>query len=179
MSNKKRGRPGRLKAADLIEAGYRYRLTELTKKEKKEDVRSDSEDNDYFYKGDLRIYHVIECFYYNGSQVKFARQLSFIEAAHEENKKFASIKLTDTTPVNNIQVKQLKDNKSQPLAKVKGIIELKRGKDIGPLDGSLVPWDNSLPLFAVQFYDKQGKVHMARYKRNKEDNTTYEFEDII
>lgn len=95
MSNKKRGRPAKIKAHDLRHAGYAYKIDNLTQDEEKElkegrkiieDGKTktyESRDFDFFYKEidcvTVQIFHVSGDFFYKGVKLKSTDQLQLIE----------------------------------------------------------------------------------------------------
>jgi hypothetical protein len=118
--SKKRGRPPRLKAADLKQYGYTYKLEHLTEKEADEREhgieiivdgkkrKKESEDYDYFHKQigesdnpiEVRIYHVNGDYFYKNVRLKSKDQLPDVEKDALSNAKYAELQkqVKDTAP---------------------------------------------------------------------------------
>lgn len=186
-----RGRKPKLKAKELKEAGYKYKIEYLIKKEKDEwingkkvivngkEYRGESEDYDYFYKIlqdniEVHIHHVNGDFYYNGVKLKNASQLPTVEKLAVDNHKFAKMdaQVEDTTPL------EIKVNTSVP-GNVKPITSQFPDSIIlqgGPLDGHVKVWSIKLPFYMIQYegYDNNKKVVLAtRYRRDKDNKHLY------
>jgi hypothetical protein len=160
-------------ARKLKAAGYRYKLQELTKEEKKvqrEGVKEtdpvtnrvrtyDPPDMNYFYKviGDVtvKIFKAGDRFYYKNAWFRYMDKLPALEALAKEDHKYELIQeqVIDTKPLADTPTKQLAPGLSY--------IELVGG----PLEGTAKAWNLAFPSCMIQFTDDDGKVKSARYQR--------------
>lgn len=187
-------------ARKLKAAGYRYRLQELTKEEKKiqrEGVKEvDSEtgktvtysapDLNYYYKiidkAIVKIFKVGDRFYYNNTWFRYMKTLPAIEKLAKDDYLYTEFQkqVVDTRPI--------ADTPIQILPPGYEYIHLCGG----PLDGTTKPWNLSFPSCMIQFIDDDGKTKSARYQREmpiteidgrkqriNNRNNIYNFKDII
>lgn len=157
--------------------GYRYKLDELTKEEKKqqregikekdprtgETVTYEAPDYNYYYKeiegATVKIFKAGDRLYYKNGWFRYMSALPLIEADAIEEKKYSHLQelVQDTKPISvhsNMHVMYVEDTE---MIKCQG----------GPLDGNEYQWRVKYPIFMCQFTDESdGKVKSARYKRN-------------
>lgn len=177
MSNKKRGRPAKIKAHDLRWNGYAYKMDNLTPEEEKElkegrkiieDGKTktyESRDFDFFYKEmdgiTIQIFHVSGDFFYKGVKLKSTDQLQLIEkdaittAHYEELQK----QVVDTKPIPqfNIELKEesidgrIADQCSPNTKRILGHIFNDTINLIGgPLNGLKRSYPTALPFYMEQ-----------------------------
>lgn len=181
-----------IKMEDLLNAGYTYKMDVLTNEERDEwtnggkwvdpktnqEVRVPSQDFDYFFKvlpGDVevKIFHVIQQFYYQGVRLQYAGQLEQVEKSAKESKHWDDLLSTipDDEPTEVVLPESLKTGQA--------IITLKGG----PLDGKQRAYLTMLTFYA-EVVDRKvisGRVvsKVARYIKDQEDNTIFHFKETI
>ena len=200
MSNKKAGRPAKLKVKDLKAAGYKFKVDELTEEEMdwmqngipdpdRPNVRHPAPDYLYYYKViegiEVKIFSVGPDLYYDNIKLMRKDQLLLIEKGALEQAKWAEAQknLKDTQPAFDIELKEVKTDKVANIINSDLLITLKGG----PLDGKEVLYNKKLPFYMAQYEVQQSsqvsgtqpavkKVIAARYRRSKEDANIYEFD---
>lgn len=186
---KPKGRPRKITAARLKEAGYQWKPDNLTKEEADEwehgkkmivngkPARGERPDFFYHYKEvaegvEVRIFTVGDQFFWSIANVRLMNQLPIIEAKEIENakwnKKIASI--PDTKPPKQTINKIVDETPS----KWPEVIELEGG----PLNGQKRPYSSKFPLFMEQVVEGS-KVSALRYKRDKDNLHIYKFDQTF
>jgi hypothetical protein len=191
MSKKKLKKPAQMAPKNpkfsenaLRGSGYKYKLLHLTDDEKDEyekgrkvidkhgkEVRRESTDFDYWFKEIesvvVKIFKVGDEFYYNGARITSTAQLPLVEKDAVSQKQYAEFasQLKDTVPAVSLDVPHNtgegpKKNLDELLPNE---ILLKGGK----FDGQAYVWDNRLPVFPLQYADKNGRTKLSRYARDR------------
>lgn len=186
MKEKKERKPN-VTARKLTAAGYRYKLKELTKEEKKiqregvkeidpktgQQVTFDAPDLNYYYKkvGEItvKIFKVGDRFYYKNTWFRYMEKLPALEALAKEDHIYDGLQklVVDTKPLSDTPTEIL------PL----GYVHIRL--EGGPLDGQYKAWQLSFPMYMGQFTDEDGKVMAARYRRSAENKEIYTFDTIF
>lgn len=176
MSNKKRGRPAKIKSNDLRDAGYAYKMDNLTPEEEKElkegrkviegdKIKTyESRDFDYFYKEidgvTVQIFYVSGDFFYKGVKLKSIDQFPLIEKDAITTAHYAALQkqVQDTKPIPQFDI-ELKEESTN------GRIADKCGPNIkpilgyfndtinligGPLNGLKRQYPTALPFYMEQ-----------------------------
>lgn len=166
-----KGRPPKLKVADLKAAGYSYKLEHLTAEEQKErhegrkgiingkECVLEPTDYDYFHKTidglEIKIFHVNGDFYFQGVKIKKVAQLPLIEqnAAELAHYKALEALVEDTKPVelNNIQLISASLNGDGTYGLSYKNINETINLIGGPLDGQQRTWNTKLPFCMIQY----------------------------
>lgn len=199
MKEKKERKPD-VSARKLKAAGYRYRLKELTKEEKKiqregvkeidpktgRTVTYAAPDLNYYYKkiekATVKLFKVGDRFYYNNTWFRYMNMLPAIEKLAKDDYLYGELQkqVVDT--------KVIADTPTQILPPGYEHIHLLGG----PLDGTTKVWNLAFPASMIQFVDNDGKTKSARYQREmpiveidgrrqriNERKNIYNFKDII
>lgn len=199
MTNKKRGRPARIKGADLKQAGFKYKLEHLTQEEKEERqngrkmmkdgkmITMESTDYDYFYKNvdnvEVRLYYVNKDFFYKNVRLTSLDQLPLIEKDALANAHYAELdkQVQDTRPVSVLMIKNNQGSKQVSCYNEDEIILIG-----GPLHEKIVNYSTKFPFYMEQFEvthagtNPPAKSYLAaRYKRNKENPNIYNYDPSI
>ncbi len=179
-------------ARKLKAAGYRYKLTELTKEEKKiqregikeidpktgREITFDPPDMNYYYKiidkVTVKIFKVGDRFYYKNSWFRHMEKLPALEKLAKEDHIYDGLqsKMIDTKPLPDTHNPEIYPETIPP-----GYVRIRLND--GPLHNQSKIWKESFPTFMAQFVDEDGEVKGARYKRDASDKTIYNFLDII
>lgn len=193
MENKEQQEPiSTLTIDQLIQAGYTYKLDNLTEEEREEwmhggkwtdpktgqTVTIPSRDFDYFYKttengAEVQIFHVVQEFYYQGIRLMSADQLPAIEKSAQENKKWDDLIKTIPDDV-SVEYKMPESlNEGQCIITLKG----------GPLDGQQRAYIKAAKAY-IEVIGKRligSKIvsQAARYIQDPEETTTFIFKQII
>lgn len=120
----------------------------------------------YFFKGDFKLYDVIDAFYYCGVRVSTMEQLRVIYE-RETGRLYTKYEaLDDTAPV------ELDGVIIPPRLVKDGIIKAKlKG---GPGDGKTVAWPAAASFYIYQY--KEGvTTHAAKYQRKKNRKTIFNY----
>jgi len=171
-----------IKAADLLAAGYIYKLDHLSQQESDEwrhgvkkiingrEVRVDSQDYDYFYKslhvpGEsenciVKIHHVNKDFYFEGVKLRNKSQFADVEKIALERFKYRKLdaQVKDTKPI-DIQMHLASTNSdgTHNFRCTEPVPTAKMPHIItlkgGPLDGYQFAWNITLPFFMTQYQE--------------------------
>lgn len=194
-------------ARKLVKRGYKYKMSELTKEQKKEQregvkeydtrikqtVTYDPPDYNYYYKkiddATIKIFKVGDRFYYKNNWVQYMSRLPLVEEDARVEHQYADLqaRVVDTKPLVSDTVVA-----EEPIFLLPGweVITLEGGP--AQLNGKQFAWKLDYPVFMRQYEDPNGKVRSARYQRNmniveidgiksriNERVNVYNFKDII
>jgi hypothetical protein len=191
MIDKKEKKPN-VTGRKLKAAGYRYKLSELTKEEKKiqregiketdpktgREITFDPPDMNYYYKiidkVTVKIFKVGDRFYYKNSWFRHMDKLPALEQLAKDDYFYDGMqaKMVDTKPLLDTHSTEI-----CPENIPAGYIMIRLND--GPLHNQSKVWKESFPTFMAQFVDEDGKVKGVRYKRDDFNKAIYNLLDII
>lgn len=146
----------------LLSEGFIYKFDELIAQGVDLESPDAPEDPYYFYKGDFRIYDVIEDFYYNGGKVTTLEEIKALYEAETNRIYVPTVVLEDTAPVSVLHTGKV-DKSRFVKAKLTG----------GPGEGITVKWPRGLAFFVYQVKNDNGKTESFRYRRKAGTKTKF------
>jgi hypothetical protein len=135
----------------LLAEGFIYQFDAMTASGQDPDEHDDPY---YYFKGDFKIYDVIEDFYYRGGKVYTLEQVKALYEAETGRNYTPSIVLPDSE-VPDYKFTGKTDAKKFVKAKLHG----------GPGDGLTVAWPRGVMFFVFEHKTDNGKKEAFRYRR--------------
>lgn len=135
----------------LITEGFLYQFDLMVAAGEDPDKHDDPY---YYFKGEFRIYDVVEDFYYQGAKVYTLEQVKELYEAETGRIYVPTIVLADTSVPDYTYNKKVDPDKFLK-AKLRG----------GPGDGLTVKWPRGLTFFVYEMVNDKGKKESFRYRR--------------